>query len=521
MVGYTMDGITTYAMPIKDAGIPQTSTTATGADAVPVAENPAPAAPVGEAHILKEAPLPPEILTQTLLTYGYKATEENKSMLRLMLENGMPLTEKNIHRMNQALKLAQSPERALFMLQNNIRMTQANAALIEGFASGRTKISGQLSALLSAVDSMPDSALAGKLKQILTGGTGEAAQTGEQPAQAAQPTAQAPPSPPAPTAPGMPAQPSQAATPQTVPAPGIPPSAAQSATAQPAPSPETPPTPSAPTQITAPEAQLQPHQTTQNPPPTPQQTSAPQPQGTPAQAETQAETQPAPQPTPQQTVSTQTSRQSAPQTTPQTAQSPPASPLPQNLLFPLENSTPESITRYIADLRETLAQITQELAGREGPETSRVMQEVRTLESQLDFASQIRNQIFVQIPLYHDGRQTPLNLHVYKDGKKSGGGDGENSSALISLDTATLGRFETYVRKNSRAVQCRFRLENDETVQLVRENIHTLDALLQERGYNLEHFSFLPPGEPYSILDNPADPPEPRSDEVSHFDRKV
>ncbi|MCL1878540.1 MAG: flagellar hook-length control protein FliK, partial [Defluviitaleaceae bacterium] len=205
------------------------------------------------------------------------------------------------------------------------------------------------------------------------------------------------------------------------------------------------------------------------------------------------------------------------------ANSPPTTPLPQKLLFPLENSTPDAIERYFTTLRETLAQITQELVGRETPDVSRVMQEVRTLESQMDFASQIRNQIFVQVPLYHDGRETPLSLHIYKDAKKSGGGGGKTSSALIALDTASLGHFETYVQKNSRAVQCQFRLENDEIAKLVRENIHTLDALLSERGYNLEHFSFLPPGEPYSIINNPSASHEQHdhADETAHFDKKV
>ncbi|MCL2358114.1 MAG: hypothetical protein FWC70_13340 [Defluviitaleaceae bacterium] len=560
----------TYAPPIKDTPVPVKG---------PDAPAPATPPPVGTASTAA-APATqsdaPEILTQTLLTYGYKATEENKAMLRLMLENGMPLTESAIRRMNQALKLAQSPERALFMLQNGIRMNPANAALLEGFVSGQTKIASQLNALLAAVDSLQDPALAAKLKQILSGQpagtpTGEAS---GQATQAGQPPAGSPASgdsahnatqPQSVTGQSATVAQTQPATGQPAGTPASGQSAAQSAgsfasaTTAPPPAGLTAPQASAQTQtaqgqISSGESA---HSATQQPASSAAQTQSAQGQVTPGESaaapqaaglSSSGQSATAPSQTVAQTSAsgsvataaqqsagspgqsaqtiaatassaTATSQVAANQVAvPSVAPSAQSSaPLPQSLLFPLENSTPESIERYFSNLRETLSQV--ELTVRGNPDAARVMQEVRTLESQLDFASQIRNQIFVQVPLYHDGRQTPLNLHVYKDAKKSGGGGGETSSALISLDTSSLGHFETYVRKTSRAVQCQFRLENEKTVALVRDNIHTLDALLREHGYSLEHFSFLPPGEPYTVLDNPSDPPE--SLEVSRFDKIV
>jgi hypothetical protein len=66
-----------------------------------------------------------------------------------------------------------------------------------------------------------------------------------------------------------------------------------------------------------------------------------------------------------------------------------------------------------------------------------------------------------------------------------------------------MGLFETYVQKNTNAVTCQFRLKDKQVEQLVRENIHNLELLLREKHYSLSAFSFLPQGEPYTVLDSP------------------
>jgi len=108
-----------------------------------------------------------ERLTEVLQGYAMKATPENVAMLQLMLENGIPLTKENILHMNHALKLTQSPDKAMFMIQNNMRLTQANANQLNGLVSGQTNITSQLLNLLSAIEQLSDSALATQLKQII------------------------------------------------------------------------------------------------------------------------------------------------------------------------------------------------------------------------------------------------------------------------------------------------------------------------------------------------------------------
>ena len=224
--------------------------------------------------------------------------------------------------------------------------------------------------------------------------------------------------------------------------------------------------------------------------------------------------------------SSQSSQAALPQSGAQpTAAQTPQSPLPQGLQFHLADSTSQEVTQYLNNLREAIAQVQQALTGRASDDVSRVLQEARTLESHIDFASQIKNQTFVQLPLFHNGQETQMALHVYKDAKKSGGSSSGSSSALIALETAGMGHFETYVQKNASSVHCQFRLESDKVVRAVRDNIHKLDALLKNHNYSLDSFSFLPPGEKYTLLDSPQIFDDltkvPNKTDVRYFDKKA
>lgn len=454
-----------------------------------------------------------EILAETLLSYGYKVTKENKAMLRLMLENGIPITKENIGRMNQALKLSGSSAKAMFLLHNNMRMTQANAAQLEGFVSGQTKITNQISNLLATVEQLNDPALAAQLKQILAGNTSGSAEIAGQTeaaqsvvnveAAVSQQTQQ--------TAASLPPQ----STAET--AAFTQPTANQ--TAQPQTTQDASPTQQNTQQL------LQTHQpqaqTTQNG----QATQPLQPAAAPPSAQAPAQQTQALQQA-QAAQQGLSSSPSQPQTSSQISAQAPQTPqissaLPPNLLFHPEDSTPETINNYLNNLRETLTQVQQVLAGRETPDAARVMQESRALEAHIDFTSQIRNQLFIQLPMFHNNQQTLLNLHIYKDAKKSYGGGEGSSIALIALDTVSMGRFETYVQKNSRAVHCQFRLESDAIVETVRNNIHKLDLLLRDSGYSMESFSFLPQGESYTLLNNPTENPAPKGDETPRFDERI
>ncbi|MCL2240858.1 MAG: flagellar hook-length control protein FliK, partial [Defluviitaleaceae bacterium] len=186
---------------------------------------------------------------------------------------------------------------------------------------------------------------------------------------------------------------------------------------------------------------------------------------------------------------------------PQSISNLPASPL----AFRLPDSTPADIDRFLNNLRDGLNQIRQLLSNNPNPSPAeaRVLQETRALSNHIDFTAQIRNQMYVQLPIFHNGQETQTTLHVYRDAKKKAEGKKDAYSALVALETASLGHFETYVQKNENAVHCQFRLDNPHIEQLVRNNIHQLETLLRHYKYSLS-FAFATPGKPYTLLDSPA-----------------
>jgi len=507
-----------------------------------------------------------ERIVELLKDYNMKSTQENIDMLKSMVENGIPLTKAHIQKMNQAMKLTQDQQQALFLIQNNMNLTKANVLQLKELASGQFKITDQISNLLNAIDGMADKALAAQLKQILSSinqgqSEGQATNT-----ENTQTITQGTPA----TQPQMMQQISQPVNqPQsltTATLPNTPPENAQNLqqqTQQPAqttPSPETQPQsntiytkpestqtsqqqtpqgmPSTQTQTLQPQTFQQPTTQSQAPPATTQSTLPPM-QTTTIQPNIQPENTQQLQPPAISDENLQAAQQSPQSTqqaasqnrkTTQTAQQSPT--LPQNLTFnPLEN-TPQNIDHFINNLRTALTQIqqqTQNVQDTASADVSRVLQEAQTLESHIEFTAQIRDQIFVQLPIYIGGQQTQSSLHIYKDGKKSthGGGSGETSSALIALETAGMGHFETYVQKKASAVHCQFRLESNRIAKLVRDNIHALNALLKNHNYTLESFTFLPPSEPYTLLDNPSKFNQDYIDEMSldnetlHYNREV
>jgi hypothetical protein len=518
-----------------------------------------------------------ERLTEILQSYGYKANDKNLAMLTRMLENGLPLTKENVARMNQALKLTDSPDKALFLLLNNIRLTPANAAQLDGLADGRIRISEQLARLMDAIANLPDGPLKETLLKsfsvmenaVLTarpGGTGTAgAASGTLLGQNAPLVNSGALGTTVSTATGAASGiASQGAMPliggQTALTPGnftgnisqiIGESGSQNSGAA---------------GQNAGAAGLQPNATGQNaiiaglqsnaagqntgmlgaPSGTAQTAAVLFAQQDSVTASTQFNGQTSNQ---SATITTQLIDSMQPAALEQTARLPQNQPnqlnthageatpesvlrtsietftereqpippalvpraaaetqIPLRLSFKLMDSTPGDIDRFLNSLQDVLNQARRAVAEQRvpTPEGERVLRQIQTLSEHMDFVTHIKNQLFVQLPVYYNGQETPTALHIYKDvkgGKK--GESGQTQSALIALDTSALGRFETYVQKRGVSVSCQFRLRDKEVEKLVRTHIKELETLLRSYLYSLDTFSFLPPGEPYTLLDTP------------------
>ena len=507
------------------------------------------------------------LLADTLQLHGFKPTPENMQMLNSMLDAGIPLTKENITQMHQAYKMTQNMERALFLMQNNIPTTPTNASLLNALAEGQVKITQQIASLLEGIAQLQDSALQGKLIELLENmgkpglldiasddstasakaDTANAANSANAPVAGSKvvipqnlslqggatmfaslanlaegaSTSTMPQSltPQSMTPQGMTPQgmTPQGTTPQEAISQGIPAAPAnafvnvtnvntaalaydsfQSQSVAVHESATQAPQSTAP-QSTAPQAAAPQTATPQSVPIPVASTPVPVAPDAPAAQIEIATPNTLDTPQDQQTQATQ-------QTQPTSL---PPLPLPENLAalqsrlsIPLQTSTAPDIENFINSLRETLAQAQIALSEAEtnNPGAARVARDFRALAEHIDFANQIKNQIFVHVPLSIGSETFNTALYVNKDGKNAKDKQSVRS-ALIALDTAFLGHFETYLQKEGQAVRCQFRLENEDVENLVRANIHKLNDLLKSHDFLLESFTFLIGDKPFSILD--------------------
>ena len=510
-------------------------------------------------------PLPQTaLLLDTLQLYGFKPTDENIQMLTKMLDAGIPLTQENIVYMNKAYKLTQNIEQALFLLQNDKPATPKNAALLNALTEGQIKITRQITALLDEVAQLKDPSIKQAVIKLLDniGNLPGSPETGHLQIQERPLPADRPPNQETPLTPvkitNMPKAPAGIPLPLSGTLPVNSPLSANNTLldvitqfSKPAQAQGAPLAPA-----------LMAHQTAADPPlaaPAQNAVSAyaafeaaagskpsvsigafAQVQQVESSATHQSvvEHPPAVDRPPiadrlpavdrpliagQQFASlqgeaTQIITPDTPEVLRTTGNEPyvgsglsagsEQSALPDlqtKLSLPLQNI--QNADSFINSLREILNQVLAELAAIEANNPAglmdtgitRVRANIQTLIEYMDFTAQLRSQIFVQVPIIINEQIFNTALYVNKD--QNSKKNKNTSTALIALDTAFLGHFETYIQKNGQAVSCQFRLENEETEQLVRANIHKLDNLLKEHRFMLESFTFLIGDRPFTLLD--------------------
>ncbi len=181
--------------------------------------------------------------------------------------------------------------------------------------------------------------------------------------------------------------------------------------------------------------------------------------------------------------------------------------LVKKLMFNPKETTSKQLNLFLNELKQIInnTKITIEKASSETALSKTVaeniQQAVKSIEQNMNFVSQLKTNLFLQIPLVINNHQTNAELFIFKDKKGKKKAKGDAVSALIALDTASLGRFEAFVQKDNKAVSCRFNLENDEVEVLVRQNIGVLSNALKQQGYILESFTFAKNEPPKTILE--------------------
>ena len=519
---------------------------------------------------------PPSVLTEVLLSYGLKATAQNVEILNLLLDNEITLSKENFIRMNQALRLTDSTEKALFLFLNGIKLTQANASQLDGLLDGRIRINELINNIMEALQDINDPAVKGQLMRIFSG----LANMENLPLTEGQPhigqlqqqvqTGQAQTMPqqegplvlnqqlnmPSPVSggvlqQGLPVDSQALAADNTQQAPnnqilanteagqqtGAAANAVTTGLGQPAQAVNDAGAPIPGTTNTENMVASTTQNTLQNPTESPTQGLDTRPAndstnvGTPIITNENATSiagNTAPPVLAEETMAGAAGAQNIASNSMASPNAAKQASGQMRLRLPISviKDSPEEIDKFLNNLRDAVREAARVLgeAGRDTPEAARLTRYIQALSEHIDFVSQMKHQVYVQLPLADGTGEDIMALHVYKDGKGENHKKTTARSALIAIETANLGYFETYVTKNAASVICQFRLNNKIIEQLVGANIHKLEALFKEKNLSLDSISFLPPGKQFTLLDNPdtiEGTETHREDKTFGFDRRV
>lgn len=132
---------------------------------------------------------------------------------------------------------------------------------------------------------------------------------------------------------------------------------------------------------------------------------------------------------------------------------------------------------------------------------SNVLRSVNCIKNTIDFMKNIdETKLFIQIPILINGKAENCELYVFKN-KKGNKKYDKNSSVLLSLNTANLGKTDIFIEKSEFNVRFQFRLEKAEILKIIKNNIKTLELLLKSKGLNLVAVSYIDKNEKFKMLE--------------------
>lgn len=145
-------------------------------------------------------------------------------------------------------------------------------------------------------------------------------------------------------------------------------------------------------------------------------------------------------------------------------------------------------------LSETLADPAQ--LEQLSPETRTALtQQLHQIQQQVSFAQSLDHALYLPLPLVIDKQPLEAQLFIFKDSPNSSQKKGRSSaSALIGIDTANLGRVETYIQKIDEQLHLQFRMDQPRTLQLFKHHLALLTDQLSVSSVS------------YSLLDEPFTP---------------
>lgn len=155
------------------------------------------------------------------------------------------------------------------------------------------------------------------------------------------------------------------------------------------------------------------------------------------------------------------------------------------------------------DIDKILNQLNQNLNAAENlllnSSYTNVLDNISNIKENLEFLSLIKDSVYIPLPISLGNTTAHGELFIFKDSKRNK--KSKNfASALVALDTVYLGRIETYIQKNNNNINLQFRIENTETEPVIKSNINTLHNLLKEYDYTIQSFSVISIDTPFNVL---------------------
>ena len=132
---------------------------------------------------------------------------------------------------------------------------------------------------------------------------------------------------------------------------------------------------------------------------------------------------------------------------------------------------------------------------------------LENINNNLSLIDQLKTCVYIPIPLNAPAGHNEGELYIFKDGRGKGAKGGAKS-ALIGLNTVSIGRVEAYIQKEDNKLNLQFRLEDPKTSDLIKKHTPELTELFESANLKLTALSITSLDTPFNIIQKE---PEERS----------
>ena len=179
--------------------------------------------------------------------------------------------------------------------------------------------------------------------------------------------------------------------------------------------------------------------------------------------------------------------------------------LSQDRLFIPLSTNPKSLRQFYMELKETLAQLQDQISGLEDKIQPNICREIRgylsTIREGLNFIQHCTKQVqYYQIPFAAYGQNKQGELFVYRDKKRGRDKLETEANVLIAMDTAFLGRIEVLTHKDSKQLTFQFKGDTQEVLSLLKSQSVNLVQTLELKGFRISGLSYQQRTERTTIL---------------------